>query len=139
MNLYQAANMGDVESVERLLKDGVDPNEMSDFANGPLHAAANTGSVELAKVLIDAGCNVNAINDDGVTPLMRAANHGRAAFCKTLVDNGADVTIANRDGLAASNYAKAIHHTDLEKALQAANDEALWQKALVEEQKKLEA
>ncbi len=68
-NLPLAAKYGDLESVERLLAEGVDVDETSKNGMTALHLAALNGH----KSVLDADADANS---DGLTALMRAAQAG---------------------------------------------------------------
>lgn len=71
--LCKAVATGNVEEVERLLRNGVDVNAKS---NGmmPIHYAAKYNRVELIKVLITAGSKIHEACDKGFTALRYAEN-----------------------------------------------------------------
>ena len=71
--LCTAVAKGDVEEVNRLLKNGVDVNAKS---NGmmPIHYAAKYNRVEMIKILITAGSKIHKYCDEGRTALMIAQN-----------------------------------------------------------------
>lgn len=78
----------DAAMLERLLKQGADPNKHNDAnATALMWAATN---LEKTKVLVDHGADVNARSDDFRTPLMVASiRQGNAAVVKLLLDHGA--------------------------------------------------
>lgn len=50
--LFKAARRGNAIAVERLLKNGADPNQRHPLGWTPLHVAAVQGNVEVVKALI---------------------------------------------------------------------------------------
>ncbi len=76
-------------TLERLLKQGADPNQRNDAgATALLWAAADPAKMRL---LLDHGADVNARSSDLRTPLMIAARRpGNAAAVKLLLDRGAN-------------------------------------------------
>lgn len=71
--LCMAVAKGDVEEVNRLIKNGADVNAKS---NGmmPIHYAAKYNRVDLIKVLITAGSEIHEACDQGFTALRTAEN-----------------------------------------------------------------
>src|SRR5215471_16087254 len=79
----------DAATLERLLKQGADPNKRNDANATALMWAAT--DFEKTKVLVDHGADINARSNDFRTPLMIAAiRQGNAAVVKLLLDHGAN-------------------------------------------------
>ncbi len=77
------------DTLERLLKQGADPNKGNDANATALMWAAT--DLEKARLLLDHGADVNARSSDMRTPLMIAARRpGNAAVVKLLLDHGAN-------------------------------------------------
>jgi N-acyl-D-amino-acid deacylase len=77
-------------TLERLLKQGADPNKHNDGNATALMWAAS--DLEKTRVLLDHGADVNARSDDLRTPLMIAARRpGGVAVVKMLLDRGANL------------------------------------------------
>ena len=96
----RAAQSGDVELMQLLMKHGADPKIATDFGDTALSAAAGIGWVEgvtyehsvkenldSVKLALDLGLDPNSANRDGRTPLMGAALKGRNDVVQTLVDH----------------------------------------------------
>ena len=82
--LIDAAYKGDVEKVQKLLKEGANPKAVNGFGYGLLHYVTNSG---VAKVLIAAGADPKVKNIDGETVLHKVAN---SEVAKVLIAAGAD-------------------------------------------------
>lgn len=98
-SIFAAVLHGNMEAIERYLKDGVDINAAD--ANGltPLAwAAVNDTPFEIAKFLIDNGANVNARDHIENTPLHDAAGAGHREIVAMLISKGADLNARNKDG-----------------------------------------
>jgi hypothetical protein len=67
--LHTATAENDIESVQRLLRAGVQANQQDDFYSTPLHIAAWRGDVEIAQMLLKHGAQANEKRMDGRTPL----------------------------------------------------------------------
>lgn len=118
--LTQAASVGDLDEVRRLLKAGHEVDERGDpltkdelksvrwllnevgvneaagafdrpFDYTPLMAAIAEGHFEVAHALLDAGADVNATDSLKRTPLMLAIGWKQAELAERLVAAGADV------------------------------------------------
>jgi ankyrin repeat protein len=85
-----AALYGDAPLLERLIKQGADPNLKNNAGATALMWAA--GDLAKTRILVAHGANVNAISDDVRTPLMIAAGiPGGMPAVKLLLDHGASV------------------------------------------------
>jgi ankyrin repeat protein len=67
-DIVSAAKRGDVETVQKLLKGGISPNQPDAQGRTALHEAAANGNVQLFKILIAAGADIHAQDKQGVTP-----------------------------------------------------------------------
>src|SRR5260370_1278191 len=77
------------DTLERLLKQGADPNKRNDANATALMWAAT--DLEKTRLLLDHGADVNARSSDVRTPLMIAARRpGNASVVKLLLDHGAN-------------------------------------------------
>lgn len=108
-NMVDAIRSGDVQSVNRHLRRGYNPNERQPPPNASgylLHIVANNclegdGSedyVQIAQLIINAGGNVDGHNDANATPLFDAAGFGCIDLMKLFIDNGSDVNATNNVG-----------------------------------------
>ncbi len=95
--LRDAAAIGDLAEVARLVQAGVSVNDRSDFNNTALLHAARRGKRDCVRFLIDNGGDVNIANDSNYTPLFCAALHGDAEIVKMLLEAGAEQHHATRD------------------------------------------
>jgi ankyrin repeat protein len=87
--LMWAARTGDLETMRRLLDEGVDPNER-DALNGwtPLYHAIHKGQIEAVQLLLDRGVNPNQ-GARRNTPVRFAKQNGEPAIADLLVAYGA--------------------------------------------------
>ena len=116
--IRDAASDADVETLRRLLAEGVSP-DATDFntfiygANTALHYlcrweannCAADDRVACIKLLIDAGANLEAVDLNGYTPLQFAANFANAEIVSLLVDAGANVNAVTNYGSTALHLA----------------------------------
>ena len=98
--IHQAAAMGDIETLRRLLAEGVSPdaiNGNSGIRRTPLHFlclsvnGAEGDLVSCLKLLRDAGANLEATDSTSATALHHAANAGYATLVSSLVEAGVNV------------------------------------------------
>ena len=121
--LGDAAVFGKLNKVKELLKEGADPNVITENGKTPLIYAAMYGHQNIMEVLLDAGADPNLQGDEdgdeGQTALMEVASSfwakNRADVIKFLVDRGADPDIQNAEGETALMIAGDL--TDAVKAL----------------------
>jgi ankyrin repeat protein len=120
--LLTAASRGDLPQVQKLLRDGSDPNEHTAGGKTALHYAAQSKNVSVAQALIQAGANVNAEATGDVTPLMLSVDmaFGQPEISLALIRAGADVNLADVNGdtaliIAATESSDEVFQTLLER------------------------
>jgi len=67
--INDAAQSGDLATVEQLLAQGADVNSTANGGATPLHWAAGNDHKEMAELLLAHGADVNARDNFGQTPL----------------------------------------------------------------------
>jgi glutaminase len=70
-----AAFAGDVEQIQRLIRNGVDPDAADYDGRTALHLATCEGRVEVVTYLLSAKCNITCKDRFGGTPLEDAVRH----------------------------------------------------------------
>jgi ankyrin repeat protein len=109
-----AAKTGDLETVIRLLKDGVDVDATdSKHRATALMWAAHEGHPEIVKVLIEKGAAIDARNPTGETALWFSAQKGKIEALKILHENGADSNVIGERGETALDVARKNGHQDI--------------------------
>ena len=88
--LYNAAELGNVHEVRKLLDQGADINEMSVEYGTALGAAAAEGRIEVMGFLLDHGADIN-MGRGWWTPLAAASARGQLEAIRLLLDRGADI------------------------------------------------
>lgn len=96
--LFDAVESKDYIQVEKLLDEGVSPDEMNRHREVPLVEAAKRGMYSIARLLLDAGANTELSEKDGWTALHLAIRENKYAVVKLLIDYGADVNAETHKG-----------------------------------------
>ncbi|XP_067824736.1 ankyrin repeat and LEM domain-containing protein 1 [Heptranchias perlo] len=97
------------QSVERCLKEPVDPNLVLPEGTAALHLASGKdteGGIRCLKRLLQYGANPNVRSTEDLTPLHVAASWGCLKSVKLLLRSGADPTLVDQDGLRAVDLAE---------------------------------
>jgi uncharacterized protein len=108
----------DIESLERLLREGMDINAAKgEYKTTILMEAAVRGNLGIMRLLLEKDANVNMADKDGWTALMGATVQGRVEPVKLLLENRADVTAENHNGETALVIATGMKHMEIRDAL----------------------
>lgn len=79
------ASLGDVEQVEQLLAEGIDPNQTDDDGYSALQAAAENDHLAVVKLLVGKGANVAYKGEYTALQLAEMAEHSEViAYLKSL-------------------------------------------------------
>ena len=101
--LWRAAKDGDLEAIDKALRDGADPDRLGEKGISPLSWAAIMGQDDAVRMLLDQGADINRKNADGGTPLHAAAFLGRSSTVTLLLSRGDDPKVRNNNGQTALN------------------------------------
>lgn len=101
----QALWREDLVTVEKMLKEGIDPNTQTSLGNRPLLIAAKKRNPRLLEILIANGAKVDAPDRNGLTALMAAASMGLAQNVQVLISAGAKVNARDEKGSTALIWA----------------------------------
>ncbi|XP_076459358.1 uncharacterized protein LOC143292723 [Babylonia areolata] len=93
-----AINLGDLTTIRRLLKGGVDVNVKFWYGSTLLHDAVSMLNVDLVEVLLRAGADVNSPNKGGRIPLHLACRAGALKIVQMLIAAGSNVNRRTVDG-----------------------------------------
>ncbi|MDV3238966.1 MAG: ankyrin repeat domain-containing protein [Gammaproteobacteria bacterium] len=105
-DMMTAAWNGQMIEVERLLREGVDPDSLGHFGVTALSLAAQNNQTRVVKLLLDHGADPNLQDTKGGWfPLMWAAYNGNNAVVTMLLGHGADVNLRNAFGETAMIHA----------------------------------
>lgn len=113
MNIHRAAENGNLERIQELVKTGVDINAVDISGKTPLYWACDQGHFPMVEWLLRHGANVNIHDHNGHTPLMTASRDGNLHILHHLLERGADIhaaTIFTRStALHGASYKGHLH------------------------------
>lgn len=116
--LLWAAHWNDLDTAERLVRAGADPNAANDLRMTPLVQACTNGNAALVGLLVNAGANPNTAVATGETPLMTCARSGSVAAVRLLLARGADVNASEpNQRQTAMMWAAAERHAEVVRTL----------------------
>ncbi|XP_074857022.1 BRCA1-associated RING domain protein 1 [Carettochelys insculpta] len=104
--LHVASIKGDVTAVEKLLKNGADPNVKDHAGWTPLHEACNHGHKKVVELLLQHRALVNTTGYQNDSPLHDAAKNGHVDIVELLLSHGASQEAVNIFGLRPVDYAE---------------------------------
>eukprot|EP01046_Picozoa_sp_COSAG06_P024420 COSAG06_NODE_1989_length_7901_cov_61.871203_6_plen_1247_part_01 len=108
-----ACREGGLETVRRLLAEGVSPGSVDSDGRPALVCAALDGRAAVVELLLGAGAGVDVRGSDGWTALMYAAFGGRLDVVRLLLRGGADPALEDEDGKDALAWAKRQGEADV--------------------------
>lgn len=111
--LHMAASLGNAETVDFLLAQGLHVNSQDSTNTTPISRAAAVGNVPAVRVLLAHGAGVHLASAAGYTPLVNAACCGNVETIRLLLDVGADPNVTTDEA-----------HTPLLKASLCGNGDA---------------
>lgn len=88
--LADAAETGNQEVIQQLLKSGTAVDAPQSDGMTALHWAVSRDDSELTRQLLDAGANVNSTTEYGIRPLHLACENGNPEIVRMLVEKKAD-------------------------------------------------
>ncbi len=95
--LLTAANHGQSDAVEALLRYGADPCKCTDTGWSPLSIAAYKGHDEVVRLLLEEGASTEE-DDPTLSALLQAATKGLPDTVMLLLEHGADHTVTTKKG-----------------------------------------
>jgi hypothetical protein len=115
--LFEAAQEGDIESIDKLLQAGANVNAVIESDGSPLIGAARAGRLAAVKHLLDRGADPNMpVPGDGA-PLLAAAQEGETAVVALLLDRRANIELIVPGDENALIQASANDRLDVVKLL----------------------
>jgi serine/threonine-protein phosphatase 6 regulatory ankyrin repeat subunit B len=119
--LLLAATSGIKESVENLLKSGVNIHHKGYNGFTALHLATETGHKSIVELLIKKGADIDTQNDDGATPIMSAIQYGYLNIVKFLQKKGANINLKSKSGWTPLTIANYCYHNNIQNSLERMN------------------
>jgi Ankyrin repeats (3 copies) len=118
IQLFEAANDGDAENINRLLGEGTNVNAKNIVGETSLHLAARMGHDELIDILLEQAASINSTNNEGETPLHIVAQTEQITTLeKLLATPGIDVCGKDKEGNTALDIADRESGAEIGKAL----------------------
>ncbi len=106
--LFDAASNGSVQSITRLLQQGLNVNATTPERETALHMAAAKGQYAAAIYLINHGANIHARTVNNWLPIHHAARFRHANIANYLLRRGSSPHARTSDGLSAIDMARAV-------------------------------
>ena len=122
MNIFEAVQKGDIETVKAYIKYNGDVNDSIQTGSTLLMIAATYGNTDVVEALIKAGADVNAVNYDGMTALMYSMlKTSSISTVKALIAAKADVNAtfprSNSGGTTALLLSVGLGNREITKLL----------------------
>jgi len=105
--LRMAASLNDLELLQKLLNDGINPKCCDSRQRAPLHLAACKGHSQIAAALIDWGADPNQQDIIGNTPLHLAACTNHTAIVTLLLKAGSAINSIDNSGRTPLHLAQS--------------------------------
>jgi Ankyrin repeats (3 copies) len=105
-NLVQAARKGDIDGMEKLLRQGANVNAADAQGMTPLLFAAANGHTRAVKFLLGKGADIKTQDGRGYTALMLVAGSGNVELAQVLLQSGSNLNARNDLGLTAAEIAE---------------------------------
>lgn len=126
-DLLRAVDQHDPDEVRRALRAGVNPNTRDGTNRLALTMAVDNNIAEIVQLLLEAKADPNLRDRNGDTALYKAVYWENEAIVEMLLEAGADIHLATRKGITPLEEAKNNTNNNLEKLLEAYQDEARQQ------------
>jgi len=117
-NIFAAAEVGDVESIKKLLAGGAEVNGKNKGGYTALHLAAKRGQAAAAAALLEAKADIGLASKSGKTALHYVAYYnGNLDLAKALLDAEAAVNAKDGKNKTPLDYALSKKRTELAELL----------------------
>jgi len=117
MNIVEAVEKNDVETVKILLKQGINVESKDGQGRSLLMLATHRNNVNMAKVLLAAGANVNIQDKIQDSPFLYAGAEGKLELVKLYLEHNPNFKIYNRYGGTALIPAAEKGHLEVVRLL----------------------
>lgn len=96
--LVRAASDGDLDTLNELLRSGVDVNQKEDDGTTALEVAVGQNNLEMVRRLLSAGASIGTTNEDGRNILFALDDDSSEELIQVLIRAGANVNQADDEG-----------------------------------------
>jgi TPR repeat protein len=118
-DLFTAASVGALASVEEALSADFNVNSADIFGNTALLLASENGHSPVVKLLIKLGADVNRQNIYGYSPLLSAVINAHPEVIWELVAGGADIKLENMFATSAADYIASLGYKNADEYISA--------------------
>jgi ankyrin repeat protein len=115
--LHEAASLGDLDAIDRLLAAGLPIDARDRDGRTPLMRAVRARHTEAVRALVAAGADVDQRDDQLDNPFLYAGAEGLLEILRIVNEAGADPTITNRYGGVAVIPASERGHVEVVRYL----------------------
>ncbi|MDR2400231.1 MAG: ankyrin repeat domain-containing protein [Deferribacteraceae bacterium] len=117
--LFTAASVGALSSVEEALESDFNVNSADELGNTAILLASENGHMHIVKYLIKVGADVDRRNVYGYSPLFSAVINAHVEVIKELLASGADIELPNIYGSSAKEYISALGYENIDEYMTA--------------------
>ena len=118
MNLYDAAEAGDLARVQVLVAQGADKEEtMGERQATALIKAAEKGHLDITRYLVEQGADMEKTDRNGDTPLIHASRKGHLETVRYLLEQGANRDKASINNMTSLHWAAMYGRLETAKLL----------------------
>ena len=118
MDLFTAAETGDLAQVTLFVEQGADKNEIGGvFRETCLAVASEKGHLEVVRYLVEQGADMGKADTLGYTPLIFASWKGHLEVVQYLLEQGADRDRGTKYGITPLHVAAVNGHLEITKIL----------------------
>ena len=116
-DLFDAANAGDLERVQELVKQGAEIDYIGYNDRTPLYEAARNGHLKVVRYLVEQGADLEMFNIVECCPLLVAAHRGHLDVVRYFLEVGANMEKADINGDTSLHWAARNNFLDVAKML----------------------
>lgn len=114
---FDMARNNDYQSLEILLKNGLNPDLTNDRGDSLLILASYHNSVECVELLLKYHASVDKVNDKDLSPLSGVCYKGHVEVAKLLLQAGANPDLSNSMGMTPYSFAIMFRRKEIIKLL----------------------
>lgn len=104
----EACYLPDVEVIEKMLDEGIDPSTADVNGRTALHFCAGNGLPTICTKLLDSGADINKQDVTGLTPLHMATGYKKPETVRLLLERNADANITSFQGQLPVELAESM-------------------------------